>query len=814
MRRFIAIFLLAFLPPMALIVWLSTPHARLNGSPASDKPLVGTDKSGLPPRGEHLAENVRIFVYEDDRQLAEIMGASAKFSGRELAVFEKTRIAAWPEKSEKYRQSPAEVHLTADLAEVDQRARTSRMRGHVSVQTPTGDRLDADDLFVNFGKRTLDTDGPVVFVHGESTIRGTGFHGSIALKSFRFEKDVSGSFFGTRADWSPTAAAGPAALPEDVTFSAVGPVTGESTDADELTRRTRITLNGNVRLFRIDPASERPTTVLARTLALDFRRDMPPVPYGAVAWKRTSEFLGKFGPAPRPPQAITAALLAARPTVSLERMEAIGDVSIVDPRAEIEADRVVSESRPDGSGVTLVQGHRKRIVFRDRAAMTMGPLGEVDAPGASGPIEITCVDDLILSRRANSPEGEPGGATVSLSKWVEVRDGARELTADALTIELMPRDGPGGALGYAPRSLEAVGGVIMQEAGRSATADRLRWDVASDTLRLYGRPAAEVNDEKMRLQAARIYFDHRRNVVIADGKVVAAGEGGEVANTNFIKLNPRKSGGSGHWELRCRHLETKTENGELLWLEAAGDLVLTTDDSVITGDALRFYAGMAHVSGHPVRIESGKDYVEARNASVNTLNKTATLYGVRQIFFMMKGGMEAMVGMNGLDKKPADPDAETPVTLTCRGPVYVDQNLGSFFARDCVVVRSGDSRIDTDRLELTFDPATNKLSGARASGRVFLRTPDTAASGNRLVYDVPAATVSLTGVGKVSVWRSSSWLRVDEILIAEGGKSVTFLARYSKGSISFPDKDRSGKPKSDWLKKGPFGDLQPGGEKK
>jgi len=362
---------------------------------------------------------------------------------------------------------------------------------------------------------------------------------------------------------------------------------------------------------------------------------------------------------------------------------------------------------------------------------------------------------------------------------------------------------------------------MVVEPGRSARADRLYWDAVSDRLWMWGAPAAEVADAKTRLRARRIVFDNRLGLVTLTDSVDLEGEGGGgVAPAGIFNLSPRGGPDGTHWRLRCRRLEATMKDQDISGLHAAGDVEIRTEDTVTTSETLSYDHDIARLTGHPVRIESGRDFVEARAVTMDAKRKTALLTGVKRMTMHVKGGMQGLVGLT-----PAQPEAasaETPVTLTCRGPVWVDQTRGAFVARDGVVVTTpqegpadnpGDSRLETDRLFLSFNPETRELTEARATGRVWLRTPTTAAAGDRLVYDVPTATASFSGLGKALISREGSVMRVDEILVSDGGKTIRFLARHSKGSISFPDRGRPGERPDDWMKN-PLRDLTPKKDKK
>jgi len=660
MRRWITIFLIAFLPPAAVMLYFATrgPGAAPAGS---DAPLVGRATGDLPPKGQSLAEAAQIYVYEGDRELARISGRTAVFEGRERAVFQNPEITAWPEKGQLKRQ-PTQVAIRADRAEVDREKRTARLSGRVRVDSPEGDRLTAETMILDFNDKTVKSDGLVEIVSRESRFRGTGFHGSIALRSFRFDRDVEGTLLETRGDLSPAGASKPGEVPEDVTFRAGGPVTAEPLEDRDGARRTRLVMDGGVDLTRVDPATKSPTRVVSRTLTLDFRREVPAPPPDAAH-------------APSAPQ----------PRLFLERLAASGDVTITDPRGEIKADELVSDNRTDGSSVTTVKGPAKRVVFRERPPVEFGSLGRVESTG-KGPVEVTCMDDLRIVRGPNLPTGEPGIATVGLSRWVQVRDGGRQLDADALVMQLRPRRGrDGGGFGYAPRCLEATGNVLVVEPGRSARADRLYWDAVSDRLWMWGAPAAEVADAKTRLRARRIVFDNRLGLVTLTDSVDLEGEGGGgVAPAGIFNLSPRGGPDGTHWRLRCRRLEATMKDQDISGLHAAGDVEIRTEDTVTTSETLSYDHDIARLTGHPVRIESGRDFVEARAVTMDAKRKTALLTGVKRMTMHVKGGMQGLVGLT-----PAQPEAasaETPVTLTCRGPVWVDQTRGAFVARDGVVV--------------------------------------------------------------------------------------------------------------------------------
>ncbi|MEK7466001.1 MAG: hypothetical protein AAB074_01185 [Planctomycetota bacterium] len=832
MRRWIAVFLAAFIPPTAVMVFFAWRAQAPRGN-GDDSPLVTISKKGLPIG---TARGVAIVVYEGDRMVAEITGAEAQIEGRDRAVFTDAVIRAWPEKSDNPRQ-PEEVTIRARRAEIDREGFVARVIGNVLVATPEGDTLRAEDLKILFGKRiqqedgkeivdrsekTIDSRGPVELASGDSVLRGTGFHGNLALKSFRFDRAVSGTFFGTSADFAATAASRTSRKPEDVTFHAGGPVTGEPLESEGKTRRTRLVMAGGVEVLRIDAETEKPTRMRCGTATADIRRRTPPPPAWFPAWEASEALARSMGMELQKPAEV-AAIRPPHPRVSLERLLAEGGVAVQDPRVNLEAESLETVNAEDGSGVTTLRGPKKRLEFHDRGAMSLGPMGDAGA----GPKEVTAMDDIRIVRAADGADGEPGPATIGLSRWVWVREGARELTCDSMRLDLAPDAAPatGGkksGFGYAPSSLAATGNVIVKEPGQSARADTLSWNAAEDTVTLLSDAGAEVVLPDKRLVAKKILFDNKTSRITCRGNVVASGEGGGFVPTSLIELNTESGASGGPWELRCPEF-TGVMTKEQECLDAMGPVTLTTDTTTAAGDALHYEKNHVVLTGRPARIVSGKDIVEAWEIALAPDTGRAVLRGVKEIRFHMNGGLGGLAGL--APSRPAtaggDAEAPTPVILTCSGPVVIDRDAGMFIARDCVLVRSPESaavpgkpppplaRLEADRVWIHFEPQTRELLGAIATGRVRLRSSSLIAAGDRLTYDVPTGTAAFTGIGKplFANARDGSSVRVDEVQVADGGRTLKFLARHSKGSISFPEGPAQDRPGN--FLQNPFGNLKP-----
>ncbi len=836
MRRWLAVFLAAFVPPTAVMVFFAWRAQAPRGS-TDDRPLVSVARSGLPKKG--TARGVAIRVYEGDHMLAEISGSEAEFEGRDRALFKDAVIRAWPEKGGNERQ-PDEVLVRADRAEVDRDGFVARVVGNVRIDTPEGDTLRASDLRILFGKRiqdgdgkeivdhsekTVDTDGPVELSTGESVLRGTGFHGNLGLKSFRFDKAISGKLIGTAADFSPTASHRATQKPEDITFAAGGPVTGEPLSAEGRVRRTRLVLGGGVSAMRIDPDTEKPTSLTCSTLTAEIRREKPPLPPSLAAWEALQAMQRAMGlDAVKPPE-IEAARVP-QPKIRLERLRLEGDVRVMDPRIEMDAESLETVNAPDGSGVTTVAGPKKRLVFRERGAMSLGRMGGGGTGGEKGgPVEITAMDDIRIVRAPDGADGAPGPATIGLSRWVWVREGGRELTCDALRMDMAPDAGdatkPG--IGYAPRAIEATGNVVLKEPGRNARADSLKWAADSDVVTLHSDVGAEVGDGKNRLFAKTIEFDNKAGRIRCTGNVVAEGEGGGLAPASLVELAPGAGKDGGRWTMTCPEFTGVMTAGALESLDAKGPVSISTDSTTATADALHFAAGQVILTGRPARIVSGEDLVEAAEISMSPDTGKAVLHGVKQIRLHLKGGMSGLAGL--APSRPAtaggDAAAPTPVMLSCTGPVVIDRDAGLFIARDRVLVRSPESpaepgkppppvsRLEAERLWLHFEPQNRELLGARATGRVLLRTSSLFASGDRLTYDVKSGTASFTGIGKPRFRGADGFsASVDEVQISDGGRTLKFPARHSQGSISFPSGTPGERRPDDFLRN-PFGDLKP-----
>lgn len=833
MRRWIAVFLAAFVPPTAVMVFFAW-RAQAPRAGGDDRPLVSVARAGLPQKG--TARGVAIRVYEDDDLVAEIAGSEAEFEGRERAVFRDAVIRAWPEKG-RHERAPEEVLVRAGRAEIDRNGFVARVVGNVVIETPEGDTLRAEDLKILFGKRirdaegkeivdhsekTVDTDGPVELTVGDSRLRGTGFHGNLGLKAFRLERDIRGELVGTQADFSPTATHRAGQKPEDVTFRAGGPVTGDPLPAEGRARRTRLVMNGGVSMMRIDPDTEKPTTLACDTLTAEVLREKPPLPPSLAAWEAAQGVGRAMGLQPTPPPE----LAGAKPPparLHLERLLLEGHVVIVDPRIGVEADLVETTNARDGSGATAVRGPKKRIVFHEKGALELGPMGaKKEGAGRGGPVEVTAMDDVRIVRAADGSDGARGAVTIGLSRWVWVREGARELTCDALRLDLAsaPQEGKDGALGYAARGVEASGNVLLKETGRTARADTIRWTAESDTVTLHSDAGAEVSDPKSRLAAKTIAFDNRTGRIRCEGNVVAEGEGGSLAPSSLVEIGGGSRPAATRWKLTCPSFTGEMAESELRSLDAAGPVQITTDNSTATAAALHYAGGQAVLTGSPARVVTGEDFVEASEIALSPDTGRAVLHGVRRIRLHLKGGMSGLAGL--APARPAgDAAAPTPVTLACSGPVVIDRNAGLFVARDRVLVRSPetaaepgkpappDARLEAERLWLHFEPQTRELLGARATGRVLLRTSSLFAAGDRLTYDVATGTAAFTGIGK-PLFKSGKgvFANVDEVVIRDGGRTLEFPARHSKGSISFPSGGPGERRPDDFLRN-PFGDLKP-----
>jgi hypothetical protein len=828
MRRFVAVFLLAFIPPMAVLIWFSA-RSRSADAGAPRAGVAGSPKpGGSPPVGEALAEDARIYVYEGDRLVAEIRGRTARFTSPHWADLAGLEASAWPEKDPKGR-APEEVSIRADRARFDRSSRPGieksrgvlHLEGSVRVQGGASGDLAAERLDLDLDTNEIDVRGEAELRKGDSFVRGTGFRGSSTLRSYTFERGVEGRFCGTRADFDPHRAADPAKSPEDIRFAAGGPASVSPLPGEGPVTRRRVLLEGGVTMERTEEGGE--TKLTCRTLALDLAREEPAEPPEVQLWKRLGRMARGAGIGASPPPRIEAQMAALKPEHRMERMEARGDVVVRDPRAEIEADAVTTVSWADGSSTTTVAGPRKRILFRDRGSLDIGPIAREG--GLSAPIEITCMDDARIERAPDLSSGAAGPAELKLSRWVWIRTGEEEIQADAMAVRLVPRAAAkSGELGYAPHSLEATGGVILTQPGQAGRGDRLKWDTGSDRVWLTSDTAAEVTDGKMRLRAPTIIFDNKRRTGVAMGGVTVGGEGGDRAPSSVLSIAPRpgKAAASGAWEMRCSRLDFASAGDGIGSLTAAGSVRIVSDDTTATADDLAWADDLAVLTGKPVRVVSAGDVVEANYVAIRTVTIPATdpaappkkyavvtLRAVWQVVLKVKGGMGAMIGIGGVDPRAprAAPGEPSEVRLTCRGPIHIDQQSGSFIALGGFALSGAEGRMDGELLRVAFDAATGAVAAARADGRVFLRTPDTSAAGERLTWDASRNAAGLIGPPDVRLFRNGAALHANEVVIADGGRTITFLAHHSKGSISFPDKDRPAPGRG--RIKYPFGGIVP-----
>jgi len=98
-----------------------------------------------------------------------------------------------------------------------------------------------------------------------------------------------------------------------------------------------------------------------------------------------------------------------------------------------------------------------------------------------------------------------------------------------------------------------------------------------------------------------------------------------------------------------------------------------------------------------------------------------------------------------------DPDAGVPetVTITCDGPMEIDQKVNMAVFHDNVVAVQKDRVLKADKMDVTFNPETKKIEKVICIGNVEIIQGGNATYAQKAVYDAREQTFILTGQPKL-----------------------------------------------------------------
>jgi len=137
-------------------------------------------------------------------------------------------------------------------------------------------------------------------------------------------------------------------------------------------------------------------------------------------------------------------------------------------------------------------------------------------------------------------------------------------------------------------------------------------------------------------------------------------------------------------------------------------------------------------------------------------------------------GLEAQPGLKTAEMKKdvtveVEPDKqdEDPITITCDGPLEVEQKENRAVFNNNVVAVQVDRTLKTDRMEVYFDAVNKKIQKMVCIGHVVLIQGDNVTQADQAVYDAVAQKVTLSGRPKL-------------ILIPGGENSLSSLAKKDK----------------------------------
>lgn len=112
-----------------------------------------------------------------------------------------------------------------------------------------------------------------------------------------------------------------------------------------------------------------------------------------------------------------------------------------------------------------------------------------------------------------------------------------------------------------------------------------------------------------------------------------------------------------------------------------------------------------------------------------------------------------------MDTEPA-PETTSTVTITCDGPMTLDQATSMAVFQDNVVAVQKDQKLKADRMEVYFDQGQKKIKQMICTGHVEITRGENKSYADKAVYDGAEQKLTLSGRPKL-------------ILITEGNNAIT-----------------------------------------
>ncbi len=145
-----------------------------------------------------------------------------------------------------------------------------------------------------------------------------------------------------------------------------------------------------------------------------------------------------------------------------------------------------------------------------------------------------------------------------------------------------------------------------------------------------------------------------------------------------------------------------------------------------------------------------KDLIETSDRVVLSDQRlTATGTGLRASPGLMVAQMNEDVTIK---VKPApEKDDQPPVTITCDGPLEIDQKKNKAILKDNVVAVQGERILKADEIQVYFDPETQQVKKMICAGNVEIIQGANKTYSQRAVYEADSQKLVLTGSPKITL---------------------------------------------------------------
>jgi lipopolysaccharide export system protein LptA len=677
---------------------------------------------------------------------------------QELINVKEPRIKHFPETDNETSQNTIEeVRISGE----EGRKRPNNIaviKNNVLVRTGQGGKLNTRQLYANFETDRLYTrsDHPVTVDRTGLSMEGIGFTGNGQLSRFTLRKDIfirlsTGQLRNLQTDNQTESS-----IPDHrYVITGSGPLKVRLMEETNDYRKWKMSIFDDVFLYRIhERGALRQTSDLLHVTLIEAKRPQS----GQVASNETGRRSSRL---------------------RLETIESKGSVRIEDPNIQIQSDHVTMQ-RNDRRDVFLLEGNGQsiRLNEQDSSSGNRNRHTQIYVSGR-GRIE--------RSRKVPGPKNRASmqrNGTASFNGQVYVRRRGTRLQSRSLSVAFRegrppaekqktsrPQEDPPLRI----RMLEAEEQVLFLTDDFASTGDRLTWSPPTDTIQLTSDEQSIVSDLHNRIIAEKLQIDRERRGFRAERSVRTTIRtdqtkgfqllGASAANGSQETTDASSSAsGETTWHLNADRLrfQMRADTDKMRLLKATGNVHISSNRGRARGHQFVMDRDKSKA------ILQGKQQKAVISQNRHRALADSFRFNLSHRTVVLKGQKRMQIDLAGQQQQQGNPDnlaRSELLQITTGAPLIVHRREGRIRVLGRARVLKPGGQMHSRRLNVTFNPETNKIQTVRANGNVFVGDTRGAARGDLLKWDLQEKQLQIRGQPHAVVNRDGNTARFEIISI-------------------------------------------------